>query len=179
MKKGQMEIIGLLMIVILLVIIIGFWASFSSTPKRDTMGIALAKSQSVGLLSSITSYTVCSGNDMEKVVETCYKDSTQTACGRKACELLEDTTEAILHKYFGKKKDGTCCVKPFAFFMDTSDGTETMNIDGGLKCQNLGVNKDTGLVKRACSCVSRSVISKAKAINLFPGRAYVWLYRCS
>jgi hypothetical protein len=179
MKKGQMEIIGLLMIVILLVVIMAFWASFSATPKRDVIGSSLARSQSANLLSSISSYTVCPGNDMEKAVETCNKDSTQTVCGRVACDLFEDTAEAILQKYFGKNKDGTCCVKPFAFFLDDSGGTEMANIDGGLKCTNLGLNKDTGLVNRACSCEGRAAISKARTINLFPGRAYIWLYRCS
>jgi hypothetical protein len=179
MKKGQMEIIGLLMIVILLVVIMAFWASFSATPKRDVVGVALAKSQSASLLSAITSYTVCPGNDMEKAVETCNKDSTQIICGRTACDLFEDTAETILQKYFGKHKNGTCCVKPFAFFLDDSAGNNLAEIKGGLKCTNLGLNKDTGLVSRACSCGGRAAISKARTINLFPGRAYVWLYRCS
>jgi len=167
-----MEIIGLLMIVILLVVIMGVYIMFSSGPKSDVLGRSLVTVQSSNLLGALKSYTVCSGKDMDAVVEQCAK-SDQVICGKKACTLFKETSESVLKAYYGKKK--------FDFFLEQPNSKGLVWVDGGLKCKEIsGKLTSSGLKVRGCVCDGgRGALVSRRSISLYPGVVYMTLYKCA
>lgn len=87
-RKAQADIIGLMVIVILLIVILGVYLSFSSRPKSSATIATLTNVQLNTFMESIRDYSVCPNQAMEKAAKPCLNGNTDF-CGGKACNILE------------------------------------------------------------------------------------------
>ncbi len=79
MKKGQMEIIGLMVIVLLLLFGLLFYFKFANTEDTDIIGEAEQNLEVSNMLSAIKMYTVEEGVDVKDLVKNCVSGS-QSDC---------------------------------------------------------------------------------------------------
>jgi len=134
MKKGQTEIIGLVIIVILIVFIAIFALSFSIKPKQETEDILKLKASS--LRSSILKTTLCEGVDIKNGIENCIVDSS-TGCPTE-CGGLGEVIEDIIIKSLEANEICNFKIEGFTNF-DFSNGNciqpvtaVPQNIEGGV-----------------------------------------------
>lgn len=107
MKKGQTEILGLLVIVILAVIIIGLVIAFvvGGTGKdRDTLRKNL---QTTKMSDAILQYTPeCPGEvtkDLRKIIKDCDFTTNNQICGQSCKELISTESKNIMRSVESKQ----------------------------------------------------------------------------
>tara|TARA_Y100000310_G_scaffold275451_1_gene291992 strand:- start:584 stop:1009 length:426 start_codon:yes stop_codon:yes gene_type:complete len=94
MKKGQMEIIGFLVIVLLLFFSLIFYFSFASKDTTDLIGEAEDNLEVSNLLAAIKLQTVCEGVQLNDAIKSCVAGGFE--CGEDACDLVQNEVAAIV-----------------------------------------------------------------------------------
>ncbi len=97
MKKGQMEILGLLVLVVLISISLLFLLRFLLVPKETSAyEIGYKTVQSSNFHIALAKVSVCEDKIMEDIIVACCNK--EQICGRDACDLLEKDVKNILDK---------------------------------------------------------------------------------
>lgn len=94
MKKGQLEIVGFMVIVLLLLMGLIFYFRFANTGSTDLLKEAEENLEVSNLLSSIRLYTVCEGTQMNDIIKTCISGGSE--CGEDACDVLKEEIPTIV-----------------------------------------------------------------------------------
>jgi nitrogen fixation-related uncharacterized protein len=94
MRKGQTEIIGLVVIVILIVFIAIFALSFSVKPKQENEDILKLKAGA--LSSSLLKTNLCEGVNVKKEIENCINNNHPECLGD--CSNLRPMIKDIIEK---------------------------------------------------------------------------------
>jgi hypothetical protein len=94
-KKGQMEIIGFLIIILLLFFALIFYFKFSSSDGTDLIAEAEENLEVSNLLSVIKLYSVCGDTQLKDVIKTCAEGG-GSECEQDACELASTEIQTIV-----------------------------------------------------------------------------------
>jgi len=106
MKKSQVEIIGLMIIVVMISIIMLFSLYYIMSPRKQYISVYVSKDLSANMVGAIlNTHSQCTKDTtLEKVLMDCarYPDqggSLRFVCddGRKSCEFAHDTIDMILN----------------------------------------------------------------------------------
>ena len=84
MKKGQMEIIGLMIIVLLLIFALLIYFRFSSTDETSIISEAEQNLEVNNLLTAIKLYTVEDGQTVKDLIKNCVSGSSTD------CDYVEE-----------------------------------------------------------------------------------------
>lgn len=86
MKKGQIEIIGFMVIILLLFFSLIFYFKFASTDSTDLLAEAEENLEVSNLLNVIKMYTVCEGEQLGEIIAECIEGG--FVCGEDACDIV-------------------------------------------------------------------------------------------
>ena len=86
MKKGQLEIIGFMVIILLLFFSLLFYFKFVTDDSTDFLEEAEENLEVSNLLNAIKMYSVCDGEQLNDAIQECIEGG--TSCGEDACELV-------------------------------------------------------------------------------------------
>lgn len=110
-KKGQSEVIGLVVIVLILIVVglifLRFYLTNESNNKESVSNI-----KANNLVSAIKQASVCNGDMVDVIVSCC---SNKEFCGRDSCQLANDEIRKITEKsleervYFEAKQENSLC----------------------------------------------------------------------
>ena len=88
MKKSQIEMFGLVILVILIALSLVIAIRFMFGNNENEIPIAVELSSQAGNLQlSLLKTEVCNGNSLEKVIQACC--SNEDSCDQNACDLAE------------------------------------------------------------------------------------------
>ncbi len=94
MRKGQMEIIGFVVIILLLFFGMLIYFQLSSKDSTDLLAEAEENLEVSNLLTSIKFYTVCEGTSMGDAIKTCVEGGFE--CEKEACLLVEEEVPILI-----------------------------------------------------------------------------------
>jgi hypothetical protein len=97
MKKGQMEILGFMVIVLLLFFGLLLYVRFSDKSGSDFITEAENVLEVSNLLSSIRMYTVCDDTQLGDVIKMCIDGG--FVCGETACDIIKREVPQIVSLY--------------------------------------------------------------------------------
>jgi hypothetical protein len=86
MKKGQLEIIGFMVIILLLFFSLIFYFKFSTDSSTDLLAEAEENLEVSNLLNGIKMYSVCDGEQLGDAIQDCIEGG--STCGEDACSLV-------------------------------------------------------------------------------------------
>ena len=95
MKKGQTEIIGFMVIILLLFFGLVFYFRFASNSDSDLTGEAELNLEVSNLLNVIKKQTICDDESLGDVIKACASDG--FACGENACDVVEREIAEIIY----------------------------------------------------------------------------------
>jgi len=102
MKKGQMEIIGFLVIVIIIVVGLLIFLMLSKISSDEESTNEKSSIIVSNMLNTITSYnsctTVTNGKQMRQVIRDCHSKN-EPYCSHDCKEYIEENTKAIIESY--------------------------------------------------------------------------------
>ncbi len=101
MKKSQIEMIGLLIIVILVIVVGVIFLRLRTAPKEDILSTARENILISNLIESFTKMSIGCEKNMDDVVEMCVKNG-GVICGKKSCEYFEESFKDVAKKVLGK-----------------------------------------------------------------------------
>lgn len=123
--KGQIETLGLLVIVILLVFIGIFALRFMSFDNKKVVDEGFYSVKANNLLNAIQKASVC-GTNMEKAIVACFEES--SFCGRTdVCGFVEEEVSKII--YESLEEDVSFTAKDSQY---GSIGVEIVNCNAGI-----------------------------------------------
>ncbi len=93
--RGQVETMGLLVIVVLIVFIAIFSLKFMTFADDKMLDSSFYNVKANNLLNAIQKASVC-GENMEKAIIACFDQD--TFCGVEACAFVEETVGEIIEK---------------------------------------------------------------------------------
>lgn len=93
MRKGQTEILGFLVIVLLLLFVGIFFLYFSLRAEPETLQDSVVELQLNNLMNAVTQYSVCEDADLEDVMVAC--NDNRRICNEDSCSLMENELLAI------------------------------------------------------------------------------------
>ncbi len=93
MKKSQVEILGLMIIVVLIIIIALFLVRFMLL-KQNQEPIIKSKAFADDLLNSMLKTTICNDNELVDAIISCYNQD--NICNQDSCQLAENTINNML-----------------------------------------------------------------------------------
>lgn len=155
-NKGQADIIGLLIIVILLVVIGGLYLSFSSKSESTAVRATLTSSQLNSFMESIRDYSVCPGQGLEKGAKPCINGNTEF-CGGKACDIIEREMSNIMEAAFSAEMKSK--VISLEFIDITNDDvlatTSEIKCKKSVACESseIAAGRGARAAFRMCRCV--------------------------
>ena len=94
MKKGQMEIIGFMVIILLLLFSLIFYFKFSADDSTNILQEAEENLEVSNLLDAIKMYTVCDDTQMSDVIKSCVDSGNE--CGESSCAIVEREIQQIV-----------------------------------------------------------------------------------
>ncbi|HLC22506.1 MAG TPA: hypothetical protein VJJ79_01920 [Candidatus Nanoarchaeia archaeon] len=94
MKRGQIEILGFVVIVLLLFFSLVIYFQFTSKERTGFIGEAEQNLEVSNLLTAIRYYTVCDGTSLGDAIVSCANEG--FACGKDACTLIETDVPALV-----------------------------------------------------------------------------------
>ena len=97
MKRGQMEILGFMVIVLLLIFGLIFYFKFSSSEPSSIIPEAEQNLEVSNMLNAIKQYTVCDGVDMKDLMKTCISGG--LGCTDDACTEIENELPELISVY--------------------------------------------------------------------------------
>lgn len=86
MKKGQLEILGFMVIILLLFFSLIFYFKFSTDDSTDLLKEAEENLEVSNLLNAIKMYSVCDGEQLGDAIQECIEGG--NTCGEDACGLV-------------------------------------------------------------------------------------------
>jgi len=98
LKRGQSEIIGLLVIVILIIVIFGIYVSLSGGSGKEQSRNTKTVVELNNLLRSAMHYTICPDTDLQKAFINCLESEPET-CGKDSCETAKKEFSRIVKAY--------------------------------------------------------------------------------
>ncbi|MFC2135435.1 hypothetical protein ACFLTH_12550 [Bacteroidota bacterium] len=101
-RKGQMEIMGLIVIVILLTIGMFFIISFKTQTSQPQVKKTYEQDQLASnfLIAFLKTDSGCSNLDLKKLVQDCAADQNINCKGKDSCEFVNNTMNIILKNTF-------------------------------------------------------------------------------
>jgi hypothetical protein len=87
MKKGQVEIIGFMVIIILLFFGLIFYFKFANNDSNDLVTEAEQNLEVSNMLNAIKMQTICEGITLGDVIKTCSSKGME--CGEDACNIVK------------------------------------------------------------------------------------------
>lgn len=94
MKKGQIEVIGLAVIVILIIVgglfFVRLYIMKPSSQSKDIESTTVNN-----LLSALLKTTICENNDVFEGIKSCYEKT--LVCNQEACKFTQDKVKEILN----------------------------------------------------------------------------------
>lgn len=102
MRKGQTEIMGLMVIFILFIFLGLIYLKFSGGTKEEPMATSRLNLEGANMISAMMSYTICDENSFRDVLKTCVEGN-QQVCGASSCEVIKSTAEAIVKAVMGNQ----------------------------------------------------------------------------
>ncbi len=129
-NKGQTDIIGLMVIVILLVVLGGLYLAFSSQPESTGTQATTISVQLNSFMESIRDYTICPNQAFEKAAKPCLNGNTEF-CGGKACAIIEREMQAMMKAAYKKEMEAK---RISLEFLD--DKNQALATAGKLDCTN-------------------------------------------
>lgn len=87
-KRSQIEIMGLLIIVILLILIGVIFVRFSLSEKPNTMAEIRTNIKITNLLTAITHTTLCGRYSFSDAIIYCYTTNNDDLCGQPSCTFI-------------------------------------------------------------------------------------------
>lgn len=94
MKKGQTEIIGFMVIILVLFFALIFYFRFSSDDDSDFLAEAEENLEVSNLLTVIKQYTVCEDSSLGDAISICAAGG-GFVCGEDACSLVQREVATI------------------------------------------------------------------------------------
>ena len=110
MKKGQTEIIGLMVIVILFIFGGMIYIMFAGKTDEGSITRDITQSTKVqNMLDAFIQITPCHTkipfDQMDKIIKNCYiSEGKDLICGIECKKLIEDTLETMIKEYNSKQK---------------------------------------------------------------------------
>jgi len=93
MKKGQVEIMGLLVVVVLIIIGGVFYLKYCSTQKPDTqIEVNIRQIQTINAVKALMNLRVCD-REMKEAILLCADD--MQLCEQDACEYLDEFVKGV------------------------------------------------------------------------------------
>ena len=115
MRKGQIEIVGLVIIVIILIFsaLIFLRLYFASSPSGSDDNLLLVQKAN-NMVNAIKGVEVCNSNMAQAIISCC---NSEVFCGREACDFVLDQTAKIVNLTMSgeiinievKDRDGKSC----------------------------------------------------------------------
>lgn len=102
MKKAQIEMVGLVVLVILIVISLVFLLRFISSDKQDLGSDIKLMTQANNLQSSLLITSICENNDLENAFINCCSNT--PVCGVDSCKFLKDEVPGMIEGVLPKQK---------------------------------------------------------------------------
>jgi hypothetical protein len=96
-KKGQMEIIGFMIIILLLFFSLLIYFQLSSKDDTDLLTEAEENLEVSNMLATIKLYTVCEDDTLGDAIKECINGG--FACGEDACVLVEREVAALVEAW--------------------------------------------------------------------------------
>ena len=97
-RKGQMEIIGFMVIILLLFFgLILYFQFVGNDSGSDFIKEAEQNLEISNMMSSIRLYTVCDDTKLGDVIKSCTEDGFE--CGQDACDIVEEEIPQIVSLY--------------------------------------------------------------------------------
>ena len=99
MKKGQMEMIGLVIVVVLIIIGGMFYITFSLRGKDKTQeqDQHLQSIQANNLVNAIVKIKICENKSVGEAIVLC--DTNKQICGENACDFVKNEIERIIQSF--------------------------------------------------------------------------------
>jgi len=94
MKRGQLEIIGFMVIIILLLFSLIFYFKFAANDSTDLLQEAEENLEVSNLLDAIKMYTICDDTQMSDVIKSCVDGGNE--CDEDACAIVEREVQQII-----------------------------------------------------------------------------------
>ena len=97
MKKGQMEIIGFMVIILLLFFGLLLYFQLSNRGGPDLTGEAQQNLEVSHMLSALQLYTICDGVQLRDAVKACVQKG--TVCQQDACSIVRETVPLLVSSF--------------------------------------------------------------------------------
>lgn len=94
MKKGQTEIIGFMVIILLLFFSLIFYFRFANDDDSDFLSEAEENLEVSNLLTVMKQYTLCEGESLGDAIKECAEGGGFT-CEKDACDLVREEVATI------------------------------------------------------------------------------------
>ncbi len=102
MKKGQTEMLGLVILVILITLSLIFLLKFLISPSSDSSVDIKLTTQASNLQSALVKTHVCEDNDIEDVMVSCCNN--ENICGNDACDFLNENIPKMIDNTIPKQR---------------------------------------------------------------------------
>lgn len=101
-RKGQTEMIGLLIIVILIAIGMVFYVKFTMTNTRPNLELqSLNLQRAVFTAGAISKVEICGNYSLEKAAALCDSGNARICEGKGACDVIKEKMPAIIKSVLG------------------------------------------------------------------------------
>lgn len=162
-KKAQgTEMLGLLVIIILLIVLVGLYFSFSSGTEDTAITGSLRYTQLNDMIDTMFRYTPCKDVTLKDVLNT-YITGGGNICGQNSETLLKQEIKNILQTYFGREFE--------------REDMEFRVYEGTGNLDELNELTELKLPEQDISCESGK-ISTRTTIHMYPKSATVTLAIC-
>ena len=123
MRKGQMEIVGLMVVVIIIIIGALFYLKFGILHKeQENTDLSIQQSYTINWLNAISNVNICNNTISYKdsLIE-CYNDG--IVCGENACGYIKSESDNIIHSI------GLKDYKNYSFWIQKGDDVKYLTYE--------------------------------------------------
>ncbi len=149
MKRGQTEIMGLMVIFILFIFIGLIYLKFSGGPTEEPMATSRTNLEGANMVSAMMSYTICEDKSFMDALKMCKDEDNAQLCGAPSCDTVKATAEGIVKAVMGNSTYQ---------FTIISNGQDIVKVpEKDVKCTQMTVNtfnntlvKDVAIRLKTC-----------------------------
>ena len=95
MRRGQTEIMGLVVIFILFLFIGLIYFRFSGTAEAEPMSTSRSYVEGSNMVNSMMAYSICKDNSFRDALKGCIEGES-SICGENSCDAVKTTAEGIV-----------------------------------------------------------------------------------
>ena len=112
-KKGQSEVIGLVIIVLILIVVGLIFLKFYLSNGNSLNKESISNIKANNLVNAIRSVSICNNNMADAIIACCDQ---KEFCGKDACQFINEEINVILEKsleervYFEAKQQNNLCL---------------------------------------------------------------------